>query len=122
MASVAARFFKKNRPDHAPDWITDVEIGGTKYVLLQEDAAVVWAVNQNCLEFHFSAGRLPAFGQPDYIVFDIDPPSGWPFSKLQGLVIEFSAGSAQVACCPIRQRLLRLIFLLLPLLLMSTRW
>ena len=81
-------FFQKNRPEYAPDWIEDIEIGDTKYLLLQEDAAIVWAANQNCLELHYGAGRTPTPEQSDYIVFDIDPPSDWPFMRLQNLVLE----------------------------------
>jgi DNA ligase D-like protein (predicted polymerase)/DNA ligase D-like protein (predicted ligase)/DNA ligase D-like protein (predicted 3'-phosphoesterase) len=83
-------FFQKNRPDWAPDWIEYVTLGRDKpkdYVLASEDAALVWLANLACIEIHQLHSRVPATSEPDYMVFDIDPPEGASFRDIVGIAL-----------------------------------
>ena len=77
-------FFQKNRPQWAPDWIDYVRLGKEKkdYMMATEEASLVWLANLACLEMHQIHARRPHFDNPDYIVYDIDPPEGTPFTKI----------------------------------------
>src|SRR5688572_24196415 len=74
-------FFQKNRPNWAPDWIEYVTLGTEKkdYILATEEATLVWLANLACLELHQIQAYKPHFEKPDYFVFDLDPPEGYPF-------------------------------------------
>jgi bifunctional non-homologous end joining protein LigD len=66
-------------PKGAPDWVRRVEVprrrGGTVvHVVGGEVATLVWLANQNCITPHAWTGRADRPGQPDRLVFDLDPP------------------------------------------------
>jgi bifunctional non-homologous end joining protein LigD len=76
-------FFAKNAPAHRPDWVRteDVESrssrardpsGTTSYLVIDDLATLMWAVNLAGIELHVPMWRFPA-RQPDLIVFDLDP-------------------------------------------------
>ena len=79
------QFFQKNRPDWAPDWIEQVQLGQENlknYVVATEEASLVWLANLACLELHHISARKPELGKPDYMVFDLDPPEGYGFKDI----------------------------------------
>ena len=84
-------FFQKNRPDWAPDWLEHVILGQEKkdYVIATEDASLAWLANLACLELHQMHCRAPHFSEPDYIVYDLDPPENFKFMELAFLALEF---------------------------------
>jgi len=84
------RFFQKNRPDWAPDWVEYVKLGKEKkdYIMATEEATLVWLANLACLELHQLHCRHPHFEAPDYIVYDLDPPEGYLFTKVVEITIE----------------------------------
>jgi len=90
-------FFQKNLPDWVPDWLESVEIGDAKktinYVIATEDASLVWLANMACIELHQMHCRAKHRDNPDYFVFDIDPPDGTPWALIaeigEGLRVEF---------------------------------
>jgi bifunctional non-homologous end joining protein LigD len=68
---------------HHPDWIPTHPVarrrgGGLSrdYCLLNEEAALVWAVNLATIEFHPLLSRVPETGRPDAVLFDLDPGEG----------------------------------------------
>jgi len=79
-------FFQKNRPDWAPDWLDHKKLGGSDdqidYVIASEEASLVWLGNLACLEIHQMHCRAPRFDNPDYFVFDLDPPEGYDFLRV----------------------------------------
>jgi bifunctional non-homologous end joining protein LigD len=77
-------FYQKNRPEWAPDWIEFETLGSIEkdYIIANEQALLVWLANLACLELHQLHSRKPAFDKPDYMVFDLDPPEGYDFTKL----------------------------------------
>lgn len=79
-------FFQKNLPDWVPDWLESVAIGDEKktinYVIATEDASLVWLANMACIELHQMHCRAKHRDNPDYFVFDVDPPDGTPWELI----------------------------------------
>ncbi len=85
------RFFQKNRPDYAPDWIEHTTLGSdseTDYIIAKDDATLAWLGNLASIELHQMHSRAPHFDKPDYMVFDLDPPEDYPFKEVVGLAQE----------------------------------
>lgn len=85
------RFFQKNRPEWAPDWIEYVPLGSEDkkdYILATEEASLVWLANLACLEIHQMHSKKPDYDKPDYMVFDIDPPEGYKFTDVVEIALE----------------------------------
>ncbi len=85
------KFFQKNRPEWAPDWIEYVALGSEEtkdYIIATEDATLVWLANLACLEIHQMHARKPHYDKPDYMVFDLDPPEGYNFKKVVEIALE----------------------------------
>lgn len=80
------KFFQKNLPDWTPDWIESAEIGDEKktikYFVPTEEASLVWLANLACIELHQMHCRAKHRDNPDYFVFDIDPPDGTPWTLI----------------------------------------
>jgi bifunctional non-homologous end joining protein LigD len=77
-------FFQKNAPAGRPDWVPTARLpspGSTKsretieYVLGGDLPTLIWAANLAALELHTPMWRYPDVGQPDLLVFDLDPGS-----------------------------------------------
>ena len=75
-------FFQKNAPAHRPDWVPTARIaspGSTKsretieYILGGDLPTLIWAANLAALELHTPMWRYPRIGEPDLLVFDLDP-------------------------------------------------
>ena len=73
-------FFQKNPPSGAPSWLAMWPIDGTRYILLQDERTIAYAVGLGGLEFHISPLRHPDAGHPDLAWVDLDPmpPFGFP--------------------------------------------
>lgn len=84
-------FFQKNKPDWAPEWIDDIVIGNEqksiRYMLANNDASLVWIANLASIEFHQMQYRTMKPDLPDYFVFDLDPPDGYPFPDVVELAL-----------------------------------
>lgn len=79
------KFYQKNRPDWAPEWIEYVTLGSEDkkdYIIATEEATLVWLANLACLELHQMHSRKPNYDKPDYMVFDLDPPEGYNFTDV----------------------------------------
>ncbi|MDX1628871.1 MAG: non-homologous end-joining DNA ligase, partial [Fulvivirga sp.] len=84
------QFFQKNRPEWAPDWIEYVSLGKEskkQYVMPTNEASIVWLANLACLELHQIHARKPHFSNPDYIVYDLDPPETYEFEVLKDIAV-----------------------------------
>jgi DNA ligase D-like protein (predicted ligase)/DNA ligase D-like protein (predicted polymerase)/DNA ligase D-like protein (predicted 3'-phosphoesterase) len=88
------KFFQKNRPEWAPEWIEHVVLGSEgkegkiDYVIATEAASLVWLANLACIELHQMHGRSPHYDKPDYFVFDLDPPEQYKFPDVAGIAFE----------------------------------
>ena len=75
-------FYNKHAPDHRPSWVRTERIhspGSTsgqdwvRYVIAGDLPTVIWTANLAGLELHTPMWRLPHQGEPDLLVFDLDP-------------------------------------------------
>jgi bifunctional non-homologous end joining protein LigD len=75
-------FFQKNAPAARPGWVPTARIpspGSTKsrqtltYILGGDLPTLIWAANLAALELHTPMWRYPDIGEPDLLVFDLDP-------------------------------------------------
>jgi bifunctional non-homologous end joining protein LigD len=78
----ASFFYQKNAPAHRPEWVPTARIaspGSTKsretieYLLGGDLPMLIWAANLAALELHTPMWRYPHIGEPDQLVFDLDP-------------------------------------------------
>jgi bifunctional non-homologous end joining protein LigD len=75
-------FYQKNAPAGTPDWVPTARLpspGSTKsretieYILGGDLPTLIWAANLAALELHTPMWRHPSVGEPDLLVFDLDP-------------------------------------------------
>jgi bifunctional non-homologous end joining protein LigD len=87
------KFFQKNRPEWAPEWVEYITLGQSEekkdYIIATEEASLVWLANLACIELHQMHSRSPRFDRPDYFVFDLDPPETLRFPQVAELALEF---------------------------------
>ena len=70
-------WFQTNCP-HPPGWIPTHPVRRRNYCLINEEPALVWAVNLATIEFHPLLARVPALDAPDSVLFDLDPGEDVP--------------------------------------------
>jgi len=76
-------YFQKQAPRGIPHWIptrpftTHPRDGGERLVdfaLVNSRDALLWMVQQNCIDMNAWYSRVDMPARPDYVVFDLDPP------------------------------------------------
>jgi len=80
-------FVQKEAGEHYPDWIPRVAVPisdgrATTYPLIEDAAALVYLVNQNCIVFHPAAVRRERLAYPDLFIMDLDPSDN-DFNKVR---------------------------------------
>ncbi|MEO6694450.1 MAG: non-homologous end-joining DNA ligase [Ignavibacteria bacterium] len=88
------KFFQKNKPDWAPDWIESVPLGSEEtkdYIIATEEATLVWLANLACIEIHQMHSKKPHYDKPDYMVFDLDPPEGYNFEDVVEIALNLKS-------------------------------
>ena len=71
-------FWQKRTPDYYPDWIKRIELPSERgeavpYVLVNNEATLLYLVNQGTLTFHVGFSRMADLDRPDFVLFDLDP-------------------------------------------------
>jgi bifunctional non-homologous end joining protein LigD len=94
-------FYEKNGPPHTPEWIRGCAVESTgdggrwgtprdprqhrsdregspnrewiQYLMVDDEAALLFVVNMGCIEFHPLHSRCGTVELPDYLFFDLDP-------------------------------------------------
>jgi bifunctional non-homologous end joining protein LigD len=78
-------FFQKQAPKHLPDWIPTRQFrtwrreGGSRLVdfaLVNSPEAVLFMVQNNCIDMNAWYSRVDKPHRPDFVLFDLDPPDG----------------------------------------------
>ena len=71
-------FFQKDAPAYFPEWVPRVQLakrGGTvAHVVCNDAATLAYLAAQACTTPHIGLSRTSKLGNPDRLVFDIDPP------------------------------------------------
>jgi bifunctional non-homologous end joining protein LigD len=74
----AGGFMQKNTPQHYPPSIERFSVpkkgGTTVYPVVRDAPDIAYLANQGTITFHVWASRVEDDGNPDRIVFDLDPP------------------------------------------------
>jgi bifunctional non-homologous end joining protein LigD len=76
------RFWQKSCPEHRPQWIPTVGVwsrdkgADIDYCVVDEVAALLWAVNIGSIELHTSLHLRHDLHRPGVIAFDLDPGEG----------------------------------------------
>jgi bifunctional non-homologous end joining protein LigD len=76
------RFWQKGCPEHRPEWVPTAAVWSTakgepiRYCVVNEVAALLWAVNIGSLELHTSLHRADNVHRPTALAFDLDPGEG----------------------------------------------
>ncbi|HKK08033.1 MAG TPA: non-homologous end-joining DNA ligase [Gemmatimonadota bacterium] len=79
---ISARgFYQRDRPAHFPPWIESVRLekveGGTvDCVVCGDEATLAYLADQGALTLHAWLSRRDRPGEPDRMIFDLDPPGG----------------------------------------------
>ncbi len=97
-----APFMQKNLPRYTPDWVRSVPMWAeasrreVRYALCDDRRTLLWFGNQRAVEYHPALVRASDPAHPSYLILDIDPPEGGPFSlavRAAGLVRQALAGA-----------------------------
>jgi bifunctional non-homologous end joining protein LigD len=76
------RFWQKACPEHRPDWLPTAPVWSRdkrayiEYCVVNEPAALLWAVNLGSIELHSSLHRQEDLHRPTVLAFDLDPGPG----------------------------------------------
>jgi len=72
-------FFQKDAPGYVPGWIRRVKIYSEdsereiSYFILESVEALKYVANMGAIPIHVWSSRTPSLGNPDWLLFDIDP-------------------------------------------------
>jgi bifunctional non-homologous end joining protein LigD len=78
-------FFQKQAPKHLPDWIStrqfrtwprEGESRLVDFALVNSPEAVLFMVQNNCIDMNAWYSRVDKPDRPDFVLFDLDPPDG----------------------------------------------
>ena len=79
-------FIQQQRPDYFPGWIDGVTAkrvgdkgGSVRHVVCNSAATLVYLADQAVITFHGWLSRSARLGNPDKLVFDLDPPANGDF-------------------------------------------
>jgi DNA ligase D-like protein (predicted polymerase) len=92
----AEPFYQKRAPDNLPEFARTVTLhfpsGRTAdEIVIDNDAALAWAVNLGCIELHPHPVRTSDLDHPDELRIDLDPQPGVPWSDVLSVAMEVKA-------------------------------
>jgi DNA ligase D len=79
-------FMQKNVPKYTPPWVKTVSLWAetskreVSYALCDDRPTLLWFANQRAIEYHPTLAKAGSWEHPTYLVLDLDPPEGEPFS------------------------------------------
>jgi len=85
-------FYQKRVPVPHPDWLETVHIrfpsGRTAdFPVANSAAALAWIINLGCIDLHTWHSRVDDVDRPDYLLIDLDPSEGNPWSHVQEIAL-----------------------------------
>lgn len=66
-------WYQHRVPPRAPDYLRPAWVDGVRRIVIENEEALLWMVNQAGLSYHIFSSRLSALEDPDYVVIDLDP-------------------------------------------------
>ena len=82
-------FYQKRVPKQHPEWLETVHIlfpgsGRTAdFPVVMDAASLAWIVNLGCIDLHTWHCRVDDVEKPDYMLIDLDPSEGNPWSSVR---------------------------------------
>ena len=85
-------FYQKRVPEPHPDWLDTVHIrfpsGRTAdFPVVADAAGLAWIANLGCIELHTWHSRVDDVERPDYLLIDLDPSEGNPWSHVREIAM-----------------------------------
>ena len=85
-------FYQKRVPEPHPDWLDTVHIrfpsGRTAdFPVVADAAGLAWIANLGCIELHTWHARVDDVERPDYLLIDLDPSEGNPWSHVREIAL-----------------------------------
>ena len=85
-------FYQKRVPEPHPEWLDTVHIrfpsGRTAdFPVVADAAGLAWIANLGCIELHTWHSRVDDIERPDYLLIDLDPSEGNPWSHVREIAL-----------------------------------
>ena len=75
-------YYRRKLAATTPPWVNRVELDDGFGPVVEDEADLMWVVNQDSVELHPWLSRREDLHHPDLLVFDLDPGSRMPFPRL----------------------------------------
>jgi DNA ligase D-like protein (predicted polymerase) len=66
-------WYQHRVPPRAPDYLRAAWVDGVRRIVIENEDALAWMVNQAGLTYHGFASRLSTIAEPDWAMLDLDP-------------------------------------------------
>jgi bifunctional non-homologous end joining protein LigD len=85
-------FYQKRVPEPHPDWLDTFRIRfpsgrHADFPVLADAAGLAWIANLGCIELHTWHSRIDDIERPDYLLIDLDPSEGHPWSAVREIAM-----------------------------------
>src|SRR5438445_12005009 len=85
-------FYQKRVPNPHPEWLETVHISypsgnEADFPVVTDPAGLAWIANLGCIELHTWHSRVPDVNKPDYLLIDLDPSEGNPWSHVREIAL-----------------------------------
>jgi bifunctional non-homologous end joining protein LigD len=85
-------FYQKRVPNPHPDWLETVHINypsgnEADFPVVTDPAGLAWIANLGCIELHTWHSRVGDINRPDYLLIDLDPSQGNPWSHVREIAM-----------------------------------
>jgi bifunctional non-homologous end joining protein LigD len=85
-------FYQKRVPEPHPDWLDTVHIRfpsgrSAHFPVVADPAGLAWIANLGCIELHTWHARVDDVERPDYLLIDLDPSEGNPWSHVREIAL-----------------------------------
>jgi len=87
-----AFFYQKRVPVPHPDWLETYTIQfpsgrSADFPVVNDAAALAWIANLGCIDLHTWSSRIGDVEKPDYLLIDLDPRGGDPWSHVRTIAL-----------------------------------
>jgi bifunctional non-homologous end joining protein LigD len=85
-------FYQKRVPEPHPDWLDTVHITfpsgrSADFPVVADAAGLAWIANLGCIELHTWHSRIDDIERPDYLLIDLDPSEGNPWTHVREIAM-----------------------------------
>ena len=87
-----AFFYQKRVPVPHPEWLETYTIQfpsgrSADFPVVNDAAALAWIANLGCIDLHTWSSRIGDVEKPDYLLIDLDPRGGDPWSHVRTIAL-----------------------------------